>query len=164
MNIKHRITLSVLLTCAFAYTADTDTNVATHLHQSTEIISQFGSEQCSQTIDGEQNNTSEQSLSKKNIVGIALLLCVQGYVMSMPFIPEQYIVQGKWSFALPLMLIAGCLLLSDRMSDTMTDMSSYESSDSTQSEYSMHNSNLPYSLMYPQYTSTYTPTFTPIHF
>ena len=161
MNIKHIITLSVLLTCAFACTADTDGNVTADTHQQTQIIDLLEIEKSSEIIDGEQHDAS---FSKQNIAGIALLLCVHGYAMSMPFIPEQYIVDGKWLFVLPLTFIIGALLLSDRMSDTVTDISSYEPSDSTQSEYSTHDSNLPYSLMYPQYTPTYTPPITFTHF
>ena len=37
MNIKHIITLSALLTCAFASTANTDGNVTADTHQQTQI-------------------------------------------------------------------------------------------------------------------------------
>jgi hypothetical protein len=153
------------MTYIFTHTvhADQIPNITNDFNLQTEFIDQLETEQCSQTIDDEQNDIHKKPFSKQNLVGIALLLSFHGYAISMPFIPEQYIVHGKWSFSLPLTLIIGALLLSDRMSDIVTDMSSYESSDSTQSDYSMHNSNLPYSLMYPS-TPTYTPTFIPIHF
>lgn len=169
MNIKLVITLSVLLPYAFIHTvhADQITNAVNDSNQQTQIVDQLETDNSSETIDGEQNNINDQSLSKQNIVGITLLLGLHGYVMSTPFIPEQYIVHGKWSFALPLTFIIGVLLLSDRMSDTATDIPDCVSTDSSENTQSIHDTNRSFTDMYPPFTPmtpTYTPTFTPMFF
>ncbi|MCL5875337.1 MAG: hypothetical protein M1114_02600 [Candidatus Dependentiae bacterium] len=161
MNIKHIITLSTLLTCAFTYT---DTNVATHLNQQTETIDQLEIEKSFETIDHEQNNTNEQSFSKQKIAGIALLLVLHGYMMAIPFVPRQYTISKEWVLGLPAIFIVGLLaLLSDRMPDVTIDIPDYISTDSSITTHSTHHTNRSFTDMYPPIipmTSTYTPPIT----
>lgn len=161
MNIKHIITLSALLPCTFAHAVDTDINIATNTQQQTDIIDQLETEKFSEAIDGEQNNTNEQSFSKQKIAGIALLLGLHGYMMAIPFVPRQYTIGKEWVLGLPAIFIVGLLAsLSDCMSDETIDIPDYISTDSSITTHPTHHTNRSFADMYPPITPM-TPTYTP---